>query len=82
MNGNPFSIMTQHEATDLAATLGEDDEHWTYAAKPFDPLIHSGGGNSVSHLARKIVDAGGGDRRRVYFVVEVHDERNRFLGAL
>ena len=83
MNGKAFSIMTQHEAFKLATYLAADDDDWTYNVAPFDPQRHtSPSGNSVSHLARKIVDAGGGGRRGVYFVVEVYDDDSVFLGPL
>ena len=73
MNGNAFSIMTFAESMTLARTLNADDIHWSYTPEPFDDKLHKGAGSSISNDARAI---------HQFFVIEVHDEEDRYLGPL
>ena len=73
MNGNAFSIMTFAESMTLARTLNAEDIHWSYTPEPFDHKLHTGAGNSISNGAQTI---------REFFVIEVHDAEDRYLGPL
>jgi len=90
MNGKAFSIMTNDEAHKLAFYLAADDEEWSYTVAPFNPQKHTGSGSSVSNDARAMrarswsneVEEPNTLDDSVFYVVEVFNEEDRFLGPL